>query len=373
MFDVLDDLENAVEKIAACEGFVDVARISRLAERLEFQRLRAVGELDRSCSWAAEGYVSSASALRAKTRCSHGRAFRSVRLARKLEQLPATASAFESGALTREHVNVIAKPATPERMEMMQGIEHGLVELARKHTLADLESSVQRYVDAFDGDGRDDDHQHELNKVTLSSTLGGRGILNGSLDPGLTDLTLTAFDAEMEVLRQKGDARTTPQLRADALASICRQYLASRADGSARGRGQTHVSAVVDIAAFEKELPDLVATIRAEFAHGQRLSRSTLERISCDCRISRVITDGPSCVLDVGRATHNVSTAQWNALIARDQHCTERGCTLGPGFCEAHHISHWERGGPTNLGNLRLLCWHHHRRQHIHDARAGAG
>src|SRR3954470_4352810 len=132
MFDVLDDLETAIDKIAAGEAFIDVARISKLTERLEFQRLRAVGEFDRSCSWAAEGYVSTASALRAKTRCSHGNAYRSIRLARQLEQLPATAAAFESGAITREQVNVITKPATPRRMEMMQGIEAGLVDIAKR-------------------------------------------------------------------------------------------------------------------------------------------------------------------------------------------------------------------------------------------------
>ena len=68
-----------------------------------------------------------------------------------------------------------------------------------------------------------------------------------------------------------------------------------------------------------------------------------------------------------------VTNAQWNALIARDHHCTQPGCTLGPAYCEAHHIQHWEHGGPTNLHNLKLLCWHHHRTQHLHDARARAG
>jgi hypothetical protein len=32
MFDVLDDLEAAVDKLAADEGFVDVARLSKLTE-----------------------------------------------------------------------------------------------------------------------------------------------------------------------------------------------------------------------------------------------------------------------------------------------------------------------------------------------------
>jgi hypothetical protein len=42
-----------------------------------------------------------------------------------------------------------------------------------------------------------------------------------------------------------------------------------------------------------------------------------------------VITDGPSNILDVGWATRNVSNAQWNALVVRDEHCQEPGCTLG--------------------------------------------
>jgi hypothetical protein len=43
-----------------------------------------------------------------------------------------------------------------------------------------------------------------------------------------------------------------------------------------------------------------------------------------------------------------------------------------PSSCQAHHVVHWTRGGPTNLDNLRLLCWNHHRERHNHDARARA-
>jgi hypothetical protein len=46
---------------------------------------------------------------------------------------------------------------------------------------------------------------------------------------------------------------------------------------------------------------------------------------------------------------------------------------MRPAFCEAHHIWHWEHGGPTNLDNLKLLCWYHHRKHHAHDAEARAG
>jgi Domain of unknown function (DUF222)/HNH endonuclease len=375
MFDVLDDLENAVDKIAADEGVIDVERISKLAERLEFQRLRAVGGYDRSCVWAAEGFVSPVSAVRVKARCSPGLAMRSVRLARKLESLSEVAAAFGAGDITREHVVEIAHGYTPERAAMIEGIEAELVNAAKVATPAELRVMVQRVTDAFDADGGAgrDKKEHALNRVTLSSTSGGRGILNGSLDAELTDIVLTALDAEMEVLRVKGETRRAPELRAAAADSIFRQYLASRGDTGGRGRGQTHLSAVVDVAQYAESNAELVALIRNETAHGGRLSRNTLERLSCDCKISRVIMDGPSCVLDVGWATRTVSNAQWNALVARDKHCQGKNCERGPGFCEAHHIWHWEHGGPTNLENLELLCWWCHRERHIRDALTGIG
>ena len=375
MFDVLDDLEVAIEKIAAAESMLDVERLSVLAERLEFQRLRAVSAFERSGEWAADGFVSTASALRAKTRCSHGQAHRSVQTARKLESLPETAAAFAAGEITGEHVSVLTARYTPERAEMLEGIEAELVDFAQISTPGEFRNALQTMVDAFDGDGGagNDRKQDRLNQMTLSSTLGGRGMLNGSFDPELTDLALTALDAEIEALKIKGDRRQLPERRAEAFASICRQYLNSRGDSTARGRGQTHVSVVWDLAGFEGSDPEIAALFRADTAHGQRLSRATLERLTCDCMISRVIMNGPSQILDVGRLTRTVSGPLWTALVARDRHCTEPGCTRGPGLCEAHHIWHWEHGGPTNLANLRLGCHYHHKQWHIHDAQARAG
>ena len=81
---------------------------------------------------------------------------------------------------------------------------------------------------------------------------------------------------------------------------------------------------------------------------------------------------GQSEVLDLGRATPTVSPAQWKALVARDRHCQAPGCRRPPADCQAHHKWHWTCGGPTDLDNLELLCWHHHRQRHIHDNRARA-
>ena len=128
MFGVLDELEMAIDKVAASEQSVDVERMSRLAERVEFLRLREIAAFDRSCQWQADGYVSAASALRAKCRTSYGGARRSVDLARKLESLPETAAAFGAGEISREHAEVITTAYTPERARAFEAIEAELVD-----------------------------------------------------------------------------------------------------------------------------------------------------------------------------------------------------------------------------------------------------
>ncbi len=113
MFGVLDDLERAIDKVAASEVDVDVERIVRLSERVEYLKLRTIRDYERSGDWAADGFVSTASALRSKCRMGHGAAHGSVVLARKLEVLPEVAGTFASGEISRAHAEVIAHGTPP--------------------------------------------------------------------------------------------------------------------------------------------------------------------------------------------------------------------------------------------------------------------
>ncbi|HEY5886078.1 MAG TPA: HNH endonuclease signature motif containing protein, partial [Acidimicrobiales bacterium] len=36
------------------------------------------------------------------------------------------------------------------------------------------------------------------------------------------------------------------------------------------------------------------------------------------------------------------------------------GCDVEFDWCEIHHLHPWEKGGPTDLGNLAPLCSYHH-------------
>ena len=240
---------------------------------------------------------------------------------------------------------------------------------ARRLDPGDLRDLVRRAVDAIDGDGGAGNDNDEYDKNRLhASPLAGRVRVDGSLDKESGEIIMSALDAMQAKLRQDGDTRPRSAKRADALVEICRQSLAhDHTKPSKRRRGRPHMTTVVDLRAYETDHPDLVADIRAEAEHVGQLSRTTLERLSCDCEINRIITDGPSQIIDVGRTTRTVPDKLWRALVVRDGHCQHPQCTRPPGFCDAHHVRYWTRGGPTNLDNLKLLCWQHHREIHIHD------
>ncbi len=89
-------------------------------------------------------------------------------------------------------------------------------------------------------------------------------------------------------------------------------------------------------------------------------TRSRIETVLCDARISRVLTDGLGQVIGLEALNDEITTAQRRTLAYRDLGCVARGCTRPPAFCDAHHLRARKDGGSTDLGNLVLLCKRHH-------------
>ncbi|UZX05262.1 DUF222 domain-containing protein [Arthrobacter sp. CDRTa11] len=90
------------------------------------------------------------------------------------------------------------------------------------------------------------------------------------------------------------------------------------------------------------------------------VAATTLRKIACDADIIPALLGTHGEILDLGRKTRLFTTTQRLALTARDQGCTFPHCTIPAPWCEAHHITYWSHGGPTNLNNGALLCTHHH-------------
>ncbi|MDQ1435119.1 MAG: hypothetical protein QOF59_1935 [Actinomycetota bacterium] len=350
----------------------EIMRDRRALDAAEAAWLRKVASYDRSGEWRVDGFGSAASALRENCRIDRGVAHGHVALARKLTSLPSVADAFARGDISRQHASLIADAYTPARASELADMETELVDAATKFTPTQLRGFVRHLTDAIDGDGGagTDQKVYESRECYLSETLNGVRDLRGRLDPLGGKILETALDAEMSRDLQPNDTRTTPQRRADALVALGRLALERGEVGESHGI-RPHVTYVVD-AESPGVTGDRIAEAPIRRNDNGYLSAAMLELLLCDCAFSRVLVAGRSEILDVGRATRIVSAAQWRALVVRDGHCQAPGCNRPPEHCDAHHVQHWEHGGSTNLENLQLLCWHHHRQRHRHDAQARA-
>src|SRR5438128_6882873 len=110
----VERLHEAIDELAAVDlryGSVgeELLALERARARLDAEFARRLREFDRSCEWSAHGSRSAAAFLVANTRCARGDAHRRVRVARDIEALEQTASAWAAGVLTTRHVETITQ------------------------------------------------------------------------------------------------------------------------------------------------------------------------------------------------------------------------------------------------------------------------
>ena len=140
--------------------------------------------------------------------------------------------------------------------------------------------------------------------------------------------------------------------RADALVALASQWIAEDADAD-RATVVVHVDA---------------ETLGAdhggcEIEGGGVAGAESARRLACDGRIEFAFHDCCGRTVGVERATRTPPPWLVRQLRRRDRGCTFPGCDAR-WFLQAHHIWHWGRGGPTDLGNLVLVCTFHHKLVH---------
>jgi hypothetical protein len=234
-----------------------------------------------------------------------------------------------------------------------------LEQIARLDT--DETAMVMRWwARRVDQDGREPRSWDE-DELDLVDTFEGGWNLRGALSPESGAELAAALDAEAEAIYRAGgtDGQTLPlaKRRAMALLEIVRRNLEP-------DHADTQVPPTVIVSITLDEL--LKATGQAELV-GTRdmISSETARRLACDANVVRIITDGASEILDLGRSTRTAPPRFRRALAARDRGCVFPGCDRPPGHCRAHHIRFWTRDqGKTSLENLALLCHTHHHLVH---------
>lgn len=87
---------------------------------------------------------------------------------------------------------------------------------------------------------------------------------------------------------------------------------------------------------------------------GPLLTDSERRYVTCDATFEAWFErDGQ--LIGCGRVTRGISRRLRRALEHRHPTCAVPGCGATRGL-HAHHIAHWEDGGPTELSKVRCLC-----------------
>ncbi len=337
-----------------CDG-AELLDLLALRDLFESRVSAAVGEFDRWGSWEMEGFHHPAAWIAHRARTTVREAHRLVQTARRLEQLPATRSAWESEAISGGQVAVVL--AGVRRLHRELYAEHegdlvpqiealGVVETSRAiaHWSAHADALIEPPIDA----------EPERN-LRASKLLGDRLVLEGDLDADRGEVVLTALRVA-ETSDDPGTSRTAATRRADALVDVCRYFLDNQTN-KAGGRHRPHVNVIV-------QADDLMAARRASYEGGTALEAATAAQILCDSTFHRCVVDADGAIIDFGRATRSISAPLWSALIVRDESCRFPGCDRPPRWGEAHHVVWFSRGGTTSLDNLILLCSRHHHLLH---------
>ncbi len=343
--DLLDELETVAagpvaDPAIAAEEFV---ALRAAIDRLEAEASRRLALLDERRGYAADGYPSATAFVKHRCRTTGGRAKRMVAEARALDQMAITRKLFASGDLSFDQARVLIRAHEAEP-DAFAGFEAELCDVARAAPwVATLSRAVAYWRQAVSevSDGADESVR-DRRYLYCSRTLDGMFKLDGLLDPEAGEMVLSALDGATPP-RREGDTRTPAQRRADALADVIA--------GPARAHLVVHVS--------NETLGDRQPKL-SETGSGAVLSAETLRRLACDSSLNRVLFEGESQPLDVGRTTRVIPAGLRRAVAARDRHCVFPGCDRPERWCDAHHIQHWADGGSTAVDNLALLCRHHH-------------
>ena len=378
----------------------------RLIDQLESLWLVAAADFESTGGVSDAGAASLTSWMRHHCRIAPSEASARTRVAHAITsgELVHAGEQMLEGAVTWRQAQAITNAVRQVPDDRRVEAEDAMIEASATLDPGQLRRVGDRLVHCFDRERAEAAAQrrYEQRGLSVGETIDGLVSVSGLLDPLAGSLLLTALDAKMrppsaaeaEVEGPSDvplDPRSWGQRRADALGDICAEWLDSENSGVVGGV-RPHVSVIVDVATLNAKASDAyrwtpaglsesgcAASGSAESATenpgvgevwpGQLswvgpITANESQLISCDATISRILMDGPSMVLDVGRATRTIPPALRRAVIARDRTCAASGCYRPPEHCDVHHVVFWSHGGDTSLDNTVLACRHHHRLIH---------
>lgn len=352
----------------------ELLEIEKRQRALDAERAELLGRWQRSTEWGDDGSATPAARLARDTGIAGSTARERVRISAALAvSMP---RAFEAMAsLGWAKVRLLANALNSRTRAHFARDEAVLVEQALKLTVDQVALLLRWWQCEVDPDGanQDADSRHAGRYLEITTTFGGDVLLRGRLDAEAGAIVRSVLEQLGDELyrserRERVEAMwrgedpapvvTAGERSADALEEMARR---SRATTAEEASGATVVPAKpLVLVNLDVETRDL---IKARLADGSPLPTRDAVRLSCDALVARVITKDGVVPLELGRATRDPSDGQRRALSAVWRTCAHPSCDRPFAWCQLHHVWHWERGGPTDVGWLLPLCSKHH---HLH-------
>ncbi len=328
--------------------FEELAELTGQRNAIDGRIVEIVAEIDRDQLCGSTGARSVPALVAWKTGCSSANAHTITTIASRLKEFPRCVQGMREGRLSLDQVGVIAARAA-------EGSDEHYAQLARCATVNQLRTAVK--LEPRPEPDCSPEPQRSITK-TASEEFTYWRIKLPQLDAAKFDAALAshrdALIAEWKHDHGNGQSASeiAPPLPGTVEAFMRLVEAGWDAEAARRPHAQ-HTTVVVHVDVEQ----------RAAALHlGPLLTDAERRYLTCDARCE-VWFERHGEVIGAGRATRLINRRLRRALEHRHRMCAVPGCGATRGL-HAHHIRHWEDGGPTELANLVLLCPYHHRLHH---------
>jgi len=354
--DLTSELQDHLDGLFDDELEQSVVGLKQLMDASSAQLLVLIAELDRRQIPRSEHQLSTTAWLMHFCRMAATEASGTVKAARSLTLMPQITEQAVSGNITPNGVKLLAlaRDKHPDEFTEHETVFADIATYLDARDLRQALSVWEQQVD-FPAALEDAESARLRRRFYFNQTYEGMWAASGDLDPESGHVISTALRSQTDPANlDRDDHRSMPQRTADALVDVCRFWLDHNDDASISGGERPHITVTVPYATLTRDEQ------RLGEIDGSAVDPEAIRRLACDAGIVRIVVDGESQPLDVGRRVRTVTPAIRRALELRDGGCTWVGCTAPASWCDAHHVLHWADGGVTALINLILLCRRHH-------------
>ena len=312
-----------------------------------------------------------------------------IDIARNLvNNLPNTCSALALGEISSAHATVIARETASAINDGMSesaifDIEARAIAFAEFHTPGQVANHVRSAVAKYSPEEFEEtvSKATSMRRVSCYNDPDGMSTVVAILpaaDAQIVMNSIEAFILRTDQLSQaegkeqavgkystlaknqklsKDQIFTKDMKRADALSSICAQFLSQLDDVVAPHRRPLTINVTVD-------LPTLLGLAEnpGQLAGYGPIPAAVARELASDGRWKRFITEPQTGnLLDFGRESYEPPQLLKDFLIARDRTCRFPGCRRSALLSDLDHAESWESGGRTSAENIGALCRRHHR------------